>query len=228
MTHGQVLESVLERPKPHSPEAERAILGAILLDSIMVFIAREMLRPDDFYVLAHRRIYQAMLTLLDQKQTIDPVMISNEIQKGGVAGETASVSFITNLTFGLPHSTNIDHYAKVLRGKSMLRQMIDAHVEGLGECYAEEDEPEIVYDHSERRFRDLATEANVLRPAMRDYSEVGASVLRMFDAWSAGKIVAIPTQIPEVDSRLVNSGHLFFATSFAQGVLNELHVVHDH
>lgn len=206
MTRGDV-DAIFERPKPHSPEAERAVLGAILLDPILVFIAREMLRAEDFYVLSHRRIYLAMLALIEQKQPVNnPVLIGEELRKAGHLEAVGGISFISNLTFGLPHSTNIDHYAKVLRGKTMLRQMIETHIAGLEDCYAEEDEPEFVYDRAEKRIRDLAVEANILRPAMRDYSEVGSSVLKMFDAWGAGKIVAIPTQIPEVDSRLVNAG----------------------
>jgi replicative DNA helicase len=206
VTREQSREAIFERPKPHSPEAERAILGAILLENILIFIARESLKVDDFYVISHRRIYQAMLALIEQKQPINPVLIAEELRRTGHLEPVGGVSFITNLTHGLPYSTNIEHYVKVLRGKTMLREMIGAHLSGLEDAFEEEDEPEIIFDRSEQRFRELAVAANSLRPAMRDYSDVGASVLKMFDAWSQGKVVAIPTQIPEVDSRLVNAG----------------------
>lgn len=205
MTRGN-LEEILERPKPHSPEAERAILGAILLETILIFIARESLRPEDFHVLSHRRIYLAMLSLIDQKQPVDPILIADVLRKDGHLEAVGGVSFITNLTYGLPHTMSIEHYVKVLRGKTMLRQMIETHLTGIEEAYAEEDEPEVIFDRTEQRFRDLSGDVGVLRPAMRDYNEVGASVLRMFDLWAQGKIVAIPTQIPEIDSRLVNEG----------------------
>src|SRR6185503_12924966 len=85
-----------------------------------------------------------------------PILIGEELKKENALESVGGVSFITNLTYGLPHSTNILHYAKVVRGKSMLRQLIKTSNKITQEALAEEDEPEIILDHAEHSIFQLA------------------------------------------------------------------------
>src|SRR5689334_9930868 len=119
-------EDAFERSLPNSSEAERAILGAVLLDNQLIGEAVETLKPEDFYVPSHRRIFLAMIALFERGAEINPILIGEELKKESALESVGGISFITNLTYGLPHSTNIAHYAKVVRGKSMLRQLIKA------------------------------------------------------------------------------------------------------
>jgi replicative DNA helicase len=148
----------LERALPHSAESERAILGGVLLDNSLVSQAIELLRPEDFYVPSHRRIFMSMITLFERGAEIDPILIGEELKKENALESVGGVSFITNLTFGLPHSTNIAHYAKIVRGKSMLRQLIKAANKITQEAIEQEDEPEIILDHAEQAIFQLADE----------------------------------------------------------------------
>src|SRR5215210_9518082 len=117
-------DQLLERPLPNSAESERAILGAIILDNGLVSQAIELLRAEDFYVPSHRRIFVAMIALFERGSEINPILIGEELKKENALESVGGISFITNVTYGLPHSTNILHYAKVVRGKSMLRQLV--------------------------------------------------------------------------------------------------------
>jgi replicative DNA helicase len=152
-----IREQSLERSLPNSAEAERAILGGIILDNGLISQAIELLRPEDFYVPSHRRIFVAMTALFERGAEINPILIGEELKKEN-ALESVGVSFITNLTYGLPHSTNIAHYAKVVRGKSMLRQLIRAANKITQEALEQEDEPEIILDHAEHAIFQLADE----------------------------------------------------------------------
>ena len=153
-----VREQSLERALPNSSEAERAILGGVLLDNGLISQAIELLRPEDFYVPSHRRIFNAMIALFERGAEINPILIGEELKKENAVESVGGISFITNLTYGLPHSTNIAHYAKVVRGKSMLRQLIKAANKITQEALEQEDEPEIILDHAEQAIFVLADE----------------------------------------------------------------------
>src|SRR2546421_8287011 len=103
-------DQMLERPLPNSSESERAILGAILLDNSLISQAIEQLRPENFYVPSHRRIFVSMIALFERGDEINPILIGEELKKENALEAVGGVSFITNLTYGLPHSTNIAHY----------------------------------------------------------------------------------------------------------------------
>jgi replicative DNA helicase len=151
-------ERSLERSLPNSSEAERAILGGVILDNGLISQSIELLRPEDFYVPSHRRIFLAMIALFERGAEINPILIGEELKKESALESVGGISFITNLTYGLPHSTNIAHYAKVVRGKSMLRQLIKAASKITQEALEEEDEPEVILDHAEQAIFQLADE----------------------------------------------------------------------
>ena len=151
-------ERSLERSLPNSSESERAILGGIVLDNGLISQAIELLKPEDFYVPSHRRIFVAMTALFERGAEINPILIGEELTKENALESVGGISFITNLTYGLPHSSNIANYAKVVRGKSMLRQLIKAAQKITQEALEQEDEPEIILDHAEHAIFQLADE----------------------------------------------------------------------
>src|SRR5216683_7499888 len=111
-TPNPIRDPLLERPLPSSPDTERALLGSILLDNSLIAQAVELLKPEDFYVPSHRRIFIAMIGLFERGSEIDPILIGEELKKDNALESVGGISFITNLTYGLPHSTNITNYAK--------------------------------------------------------------------------------------------------------------------
>src|ERR1051326_2452335 len=151
-------DQMLERPLPNSSESERAILGAIILDNALISQAIELLRPEDFYIPAHRRIFLAMISLFERGSKIDQILIAEELRREGEIETVGGLSFISNLLLGLPHFTNIAHYAKIVRDKSMLRQLIKVCNKVTSEALEEEDEAEIILDHAEQAIFALADE----------------------------------------------------------------------
>ncbi len=143
------MDQFLERPLPNSPEAERAILGAVLLDNALISQAIELLKIEDFYVPSHRRIFQVMVGLFERGSAIDHILISDDLRRESALESVGGLSFIMNLTYGLPHFTNITHYAKIVKGKSLLRQLVKSANKITAEALEEEDEPEIILDHAE-------------------------------------------------------------------------------
>ena len=113
----------LEKPLPSSPESERLVLGAIILDSSALSDA-EVLLPEDFYSPQNKSIFSAMLSLADKGKQINPILIGEEIRSEGMLETVGGVSSITNLTFGLPPFSSIEEYVKVVKDKSRARGLI--------------------------------------------------------------------------------------------------------
>jgi replicative DNA helicase len=151
-------EQLLERPLPHSADAERAILGAVLLDNSFVNQAIELLRPDDFYVRAHQHVFRAMISLSERGSEINPILLGEELRREGVLEQVGGVASISELTYGLPHFTNVAAYAKVVKDKSVLRQLVKVANKVTSEALEEEDEAEVILDHAEQMIFALADE----------------------------------------------------------------------
>jgi len=151
-------EQYLEKPLPSSAESERVILGAILLDNQLITQAIEKLSPDDFYSPLHRRIYKAMTALFERSERIDPILIGEELKKDGSIESIGGVAAITNLTYGLPHFSDIFDYAKVVKDKSIVRNLIKVCNQITSEALAEEDDAKDVLDNAEKMIFALADE----------------------------------------------------------------------
>ncbi|MGH9903894.1 MAG: DnaB-like helicase N-terminal domain-containing protein, partial [Pyrinomonadaceae bacterium] len=98
-------------------DSERAILGAIILDNGLVNQAIELLKPEDFYVRAHYLVFRAMISMSERGAEINPILLGEELRREGALEQVGGIPFISELTYGLPHFTNIAHYAKLVRGK---------------------------------------------------------------------------------------------------------------
>lgn len=149
-------EQFLERPLPSNDDSERAILGAILLDNSLITQAVEQLKPADFYSPLNRRIYGAMISLFESSKVIDPILIGEELKKEGSLESIGGVSTITNLTYGLPHFTDLTGYIDVVRDKAMMRNLIRTCNQITSEALEEEDDAKVILDHAEQMIFALA------------------------------------------------------------------------
>ena len=151
-------EQFLERPLPSSEDSERVILGAVLLDNALISQTIELLKIDDFYSPLHRRIYKAMVSLFETSRRIDPILIGEELKKENALESIGGVAAITNLTYGLPHFSDLQEYIKVVRDKSMVRNLIKVCNQITSEALAEEDDAANILDHAESMIFALAEE----------------------------------------------------------------------
>src|SRR2546421_3146749 len=157
-TPDPIRDPLLERPLPSSPETERAMLGAILLDNSLIAQAVELVKPEDFYVPSHRRIFKAMIALFERGSEIDHVLIGEELRRDNSLESSGGILFLSNLPFGLPHVKSLVPYAKLIRGKSLLRQLVKVASKISAEALEEEDEPQNILDHAEHAIFALADE----------------------------------------------------------------------
>jgi replicative DNA helicase len=180
-----------ERPMPNSPEAERAMLGHIQLNNSLMGQAIDLVKPEDFHVPANRRVYHAMLELYRDNADLQPPLIAEKLKRDGFLEAVGGYSYLTDLTYGLPHTINLEYYAKVLRGKATLRQIIKtswAHIEA---AYAEEDDPDTQVERLQSDAFSLARTGNVRR--VMSMRQVLVKAREYLEGFSKGANPALPT-----------------------------------
>ncbi len=199
-TPNPIRDPLLERPLPSSPDSERAILGSIILDNSLIAQAVELLKSDDFYVPSNRRIFQSMIALFERGSEINPILIAEDLRRDNSLDSVGGVIFLTNLTYGLPHVTSIAPYAKVVRGKSLLRQLVKVANKITSEALEEEDEPAIILDHAEHAIFALADER--IRQGFQHIKEPAERVLEKAESVEHRDLVVtgVPTGFRGLDS----------------------------
>lgn len=122
------LPSDIAEKLPHNLEAERSILGAILLDNAALEAALKALRAEDFFLAQHKVIFRAMLELQKAGRPVDTVTLVEGLGARQQLEAAGGAAYLSQLADGLPRVTNVPHYAEIVAGKSLLRQTIyDAH-----------------------------------------------------------------------------------------------------
>src|SRR6185437_8804915 len=112
----------LEAGLPANVDAERTILGAVLLDNDVFSRVSQVIRPDDFFLDSHQRIVTRMGQLMKREMAVDIITLSNELAKNGEVEAVGGVAYLASLTEGLPRRTAIDNYVDIVKEKSMLRK----------------------------------------------------------------------------------------------------------
>lgn len=200
------LDRALDKPMPSSPEAEAAVLGAILLDNELITQAMRLLRPEDFYVPFHRNVFLAMIKLWDARSDINSILIMEEMKRQGTAPEMV-VSRITNLSYGLPHTTNILHYVKVIRGHSKGRWLVAFGSRIAAAVMDGESHPDEVAKWILEEVGDVQDTLGELRRPMSIDQMYDDHALRL-QMFHKGISDAIPTGFGDIDRRLLGGGLL--------------------
>jgi replicative DNA helicase len=139
----------LDRGLPASVEAERSILGAILLDNHSYNEAAEKLRADDFSLDSHRRIFSRMAELIDAHRAIDIVTLSEELARRKEVEAVGGVAYLASLTEGLPRRPSIEEYVRIVKDKSLARQLIVICNTAITRAADQSEEALVVLDSAE-------------------------------------------------------------------------------
>ena len=145
-----------ERTLPSNLEAERTILGAILVDNAAFNSAAEILSREDFYRDAHRRIYEAMAVLAERSQPIDLVTLKDELGRRSALEAVGGAAFLAGLVDGVPRVTSVEHWSRLIKEKAVLRKLIHAGNRIVQSCFEGEDEPAALLDQAEKAIFDIA------------------------------------------------------------------------
>jgi replicative DNA helicase len=142
-------EPTLERPLPQNLDAERSILGAILLDNHALNAAIENLKPEDFFLEQHRRVFNQMIALGEAQQAIDLVTLTESLHRVGELESSGGAPYLAALADGMPRVSNVEHYARIVREKALLRNLIHATHNIQQRALEGEDGADTILDNAE-------------------------------------------------------------------------------
>ena len=194
-------------PKPDPPpavprnlDAERAVLGAILLHEEVLDQVVDVLQADDFFREAHKQIFGAMLRLSTQQQAVEAITIAQELTRVGALEDVGGKAYIMALVDGMPQSTNISHYARIVKEQSRLRAGICIGQQLVRQAYeAEQASGEIVTAAAERLL-DLGNTALQGRPVpIRELVGEGMTTLEEMHARGVGAVTGLATGFLSLD-----------------------------
>ncbi len=148
------------RIPPHNLDAEKSILGAVILSVYAATHAMENIQPEDFYSGAHARIFESMIQLAAKGQPIDLITLSDRLETDGALEAVGGPSYISELSEFVPTASNINQYTKIVKSDSTLRQLIRAAGEISDECYADTLEVHEILARAEKRIFDISQKEN--------------------------------------------------------------------
>ncbi len=149
-------QATLERPLPQNLDAERSILGAILLDNHALNAAIENLKPEDFFLEQHRRVFNQMIALGENQQAIDLVTLTESLHRVGELESSGGAPYLAALADGMPRVSNVEHYARIVREKALLRNLIHATHNIQQRALEGEDGADAILDNAESAIFGLA------------------------------------------------------------------------
>src|SRR6184192_11429 len=191
--------AVAERTLPHNLEAERSVLGAILLHNDAFNLAAEVIDSIDLFRLAHQRIFDKMVKLAERGDAIDLVTLKEELGRSGQLEEVGGPAYITALVDGVPRSTNVEHYARIIKEKATLRNLIYAATKIVSAAYEAEEEADIILDQAEHAIFAIADDK--VRDGFVSLKDLAQASFETIEKLHARKelITGVPTGFTDLD-----------------------------
>lgn len=187
------------RTPPHSLEAEKSVLGSMLISRDAAELAAEMLSASDFYVPQHQDIFEAMTELVSRAQPVDSVTIVDALERAGKLASAGGLGYIAELSLFVPSAANVSYYINIVEDRSVLRQLIKAGGEIMNEASTSDSPVTDILDEAERRVFSISMKKNeetlvpVDKSAMAAYMRIG-ELMR-----TRGQISGVPTGFRELD-----------------------------
>ena len=181
---------------PANVLAERSVLGAILLDSVNYYQIASLLRPDDFHLDTHRKIYRAIRELAQTNTAIDYITLGDALERTHDLEAVGGHAYLTTLTDGLPRGVNVEHYAAIIKDRAVLRECLATANEVSQSVLAGESSLEVL-ELAQRRFLDIAQDR--IQDDLTALSELTGPVIEKLDALHGSEITGLRTGYDKLD-----------------------------
>ncbi len=188
------------RVPPHNADAEKAVLGAVMLDPEALETVIDYLRPEDFYRKSHQKIFTTILNLDAQHDPLDIITVTDRLKKDNVLEMCGGASYISDLTSSVPSSANVKYYAQMVQSTSVKRKLIRASTEIIDLAYNEqEDHKEILAEAQKQIFTIL--EGDQIRGGYRTSDDVVNETINIIEKLykAGGDYTGVPSGFPELD-----------------------------
>ena len=191
-----------EKLSPQSIEAERSLLGSLMLDKNAIVKVVDFMEYKDFYRPAHQEIYRTCQELFEKNEPIDLLSVANRLKEKGIFEEIGGNAYLTELINSVPTASHIMNYAKIVQRKMILRELIDSGSEVAALGYNESEDPEVLLDQAEKRIFSIAQHG-----LSKNFLPIKASLAEAFEridklSKHKGGLRGIPTGFTALDNIL--------------------------
>lgn len=178
-----------------------SVLGAVLQSNEAFLKCLELLRPEQFYRDAHRKIFAAASGLFGRGEPVDLVTITNELRRRGELDEVGSAAFLASLVEAVPTSANVVYHARIVRDKALLRQLIDVATDIVGLGYADQEEADQVLEQAEQQIFELSEDRvrRAFLPLKSILKDAFEQVEKLYDRRT--QVTGVPTGFEDLDMK---------------------------
>src|SRR3989344_5931541 len=145
------MNEIIDKKPPQNNEAEQCLLGCLMLDKNAIVKIADFINAEDFYKNIHKEIFQAMIDIFGKMEPIDIISVSTRLKEKEKLEQIGGSSYLTSLINTVPTATHVANYAKIVREKKVLRDLIEAsHEIGL-EAFDESQDVDLLLDKVEKK-----------------------------------------------------------------------------
>ncbi|NQT46432.1 MAG: replicative DNA helicase [Candidatus Omnitrophica bacterium] len=198
-TKEKFAQEVLGKMPPQSIESEVGVIGSMLIEEEAIAKVIELLKPSSFYKDAHRKIFASILDIYAKGGMVDMVTLSEDLRKKNQLDSVGGVSYITSLTTMIPTAASVVHYAKIVREKATLRNLISAATEIASNSYDGAADADTILDKAEQMIFEVT--ANKVDTNIASLKDIIKGSIEMIDGLYQRKenVTGIPTGFHEID-----------------------------
>ncbi len=192
-------EALIKRILPHSPEAEKSVIGSMIMDREAILVASEILHGEDFYQHQYGIIFDTIVELCNEGKPVDLVTLQDRLREKGLPEEISDMEYARDLLDAVPTSANIRYYAGIVSDKALLRRLIKASEEVADSCYLQQEKTDTILETAEKKMFELFQ-----RQDTSDYVPIRQIVLDVVDniekaSRMQGNVTGIPTGFVDLD-----------------------------
>jgi replicative DNA helicase len=189
----------LKKTPPHSLEAEKTVLGGILVNNESLNVVLSIITPEDFYKESHRKIIERISALVDKGLPVDLLSISEEMQRAGLLEEAGGMAYLSSLMDGVPKSLNVEYYAQIIKEKALLRRLIISSAKIITASYEQKEEADDLLNEAQAAIIEVAEQR--IRPGLVPVRALTAPTLDMIRRFAERKeaVTGVPSGFRSLD-----------------------------
>ncbi len=190
-----------EKTQPFNIEAEICVLGSLLIDNEAISLVTESLSKNDFYKTAHQHIFETIVNIYDKNNAVDLVILKDELNRLSLLEKVGGVGYLMELEESVPIASNLEYYAKIVREKTVKRDLIAATAKIQHEAYSDSLESAELLDIAEKEIFDI-TQRKFAKPTTRMH-DILQSTWDYIESLHEGdsKLTGVPTGFADLDEK---------------------------
>ena len=190
----------LKKTPPHSLEAERTVLGGILIRNENLNTVLSIISPEDFYKDSNRKIIEKIIVLVDKGVPVDLLSLNEELQRAGILEEVGGASYLSSLLDGVPKNPNVEYYAQIIKEKSLLRRLILSSARIINSSYEQKEDADELLNEAQAAIIEVAEQR--VKPGFVPVGQLTSPTLEMIARLAERReaVTGIPSGFRDLDN----------------------------